>query len=449
MKYGNDYVKKKYFTTGKVFDILFFFQFFSIVVIIIPNVNPYEGSQMSTSEIKSTTDWWDVASPTIPRLLGLEENFIKWHIFQFFVLLSAAYGFRKLLSVDKNFRVIHQVFYLIISYLVLTYSVLGSRDGIALSLILLGIALVTKTKQNSYLIIYIKLVLATIALLLASQFKVASVIIISFLVFITIAKPWLKRSQLLLFGLVSFVVLPWAALELDNWLTETIQIQRAYPEQQVMLYDLAGVGCWSTSEPAMDFAKNALGEFIEKSISDGQLCQYLVPYGWDSLKKYTVQDDNSRQLMPTADESKFLNLQRNWTDLLLKFPKDWVEFKTNVMGQVLFMSNFYDRTGNFIDIKKNEQPVTFTLFLLPAKLLDKLFFLTYFFALSFIVASKTFYKSIRIDSSAVFILAVGVVVNILTYVADNGRYSLPYVLLFWALVLRNNCHRGDEKVKKL
>jgi len=440
--------EKKFLTFDKFFGISFYLQFFSVVLVIIPNVNPYEGAQMYISDINSTTDWWDVAAPTVPRLLGLEENMLKWHFFQIFILISAAYGFRKLLPVDKIVKVTHQVFYMIISYLVLTFSVLGSRDGIALSLTLLGIALIIRTKQNSYLIRYIKLVFATIALLLASQFKIASVVIISFLVFITIVKPWLKRSQFLLLGLFSFVVLPWSTFQLDNYLTETIQIQKAYPEQQVLLYDLAGVACWSTSERAVDFANKALSEFLESNISDKELCHFLVPYGWDSLKNFKVDDDNSKQLVPTSDKSKFLNFQKNWTDLLIKFPKDWLEFKTNIMGQVFFMSNFYDRSGNLINIDNNEQPVAYNAFLVPARILDKLFLLTYFFAFSFIIVSKIFYKSITINGSAIFILATGVAVNILSYVADNGRYCLPYIVLFWILVLRNNCHQDNEEVKK-
>jgi len=439
--------EKEFLTFGKFFDISFYLQFFSVVLILIPNVNPYEGAQMYTSDVNSTTDWWDVAAPTIPRLLSLEENLLKWHFFQIFILISAAYGFRKLLPVDKIVRVTHKVFYMIISYLVLTFSVLGSRDGIAFSLTLLGIALITKTKQNSYLIRYIKLVFATIALILASQFKIASVVIISFLVFITIVKPWLKKSQMLLLGLFSFVALPWGTFELDKYLTETIQIQKTYPEQQVMLYDLAGVGCWSTSERAVDFANNALSEFLESKISDKELCRFLVPYGWDSLKNYKVGGDNGEKWVPTTDENKFLNLQKHWTDLLIKFPKDWLEFKTNIMGQVFFMSNFYDRSGNLINMNNNEQPIAYNAFLVPARILDKLFLLTYFIAFSFVIVSKIIYKNITINGSAIFILVTGVGVNILSYVADNGRYCLPYIVLFWTLVLRHNCRQNNETVK--
>lgn len=444
MKYGYSSLKERRLNTSKVFNILFYMQVFSVMLIIIPNVNPYEGSQMGASELKSTTDWWDVAAPTIPRLLSLEENLFKWHVFQILILMSAAYGFRKLLPVDNTIRVIHRVFYLIISYLVLTYSVLGSRDGIALSLTLLGIALLTRTKQNSYLIRCIKLLCAPIALLLASQFKIASVFIISFLVFITLVKPWLRTRYVLLFGLISFVVLPWGTFVLDNWVTRNIQIQRTYPEQQVMLYDIAGVGCWSTSERAVDFANNALSKFMDSKISNKEWCQFLVPYGWDSLKDYTVDGDKTKWLMPTTDKSKFLDLQKDWTDLLVKFPKDWVEFKTNIMGQVFFMSNFYDSTGVLIDANKNGQSAAYKTFLVPAKLLDKLFLLTYFFAFSIVIASKIFCKSIMIGSSAIFILTSGVVINILSFVADNGRYSLPYILLFWTLVLRHNIHQEIE-----
>jgi len=445
MNYWRTLKDQRYLTSDKVFKASFYLLFLSAVTLVVPNVKPYEGSQIGVPDLKMTTDWWDVAAPTLPRILNLEESPFKWHAFQILILISAAFGIRKLLPIEQVKKTSHKMLYLVFSYVFFIFSILGARDGIALSLIVLGIAAIKTASLNSRLIQYLKILLGFIVLIVASQYKITLIFIISFLIFTTFMKIWIRKSQIIALAIISFIVLPFGTLTLDYFLTNSFKLQKTYPEQQVMLYDLTGVMCWSTSNRAVDFATNALENFTKSEVSEKKLCQFLVPYGWDSIKKYPISIDRKEYLSPTKDKINFLELRNSWTVLLFKFPKDWVELKTNFAGQVFFMSNLFDNGEKFIDVNKNFQYAVYQAFLLPVKILDKMFILTYFFSFFFVLISKVLYQNIVVSKQAASILIIGVIVNLASFVADNGRYSLPFLLLFWALVLQRNVEETTNK----
>ena len=202
-----------------------------------------------------------------------------------------------------------------------------------------------------------------------------------------------------------------------------------------MFYDLVSAYCWSIDKEVHKFVDDSLVIHNDNGLINQDICKNLTPNGWDTLRsKDSLKSDNLLiNKISANDSSKFYELQKAWITYIYKYPKVYFEVKSNFIGQVLFMNNAFERGDPIFSVESETLSGVFRSILLsPSKILDYVYASTYFFALGFCLVMLI---QRRIIGSSIIILLIGMITNLLSFVADNGRYALPYILLFWIVFL--------------
>jgi hypothetical protein len=245
----------------------------------------------------------------------------------------------------------------------------------------------------------------------------------------------MKRLMNLIIPIISVVV------ALNFFVTETSHrfgLQKSFPEQQVMIYDLAAIHCWSNNSAAQDFAGNILSPLASQIERERSICKFLVPYGWDTLR---VEQSNWNliqpiRVIPPNDSSSFKALREGWLQTLGKYPFDWLSAKATFLGHILFMSNSLDHLKDF----PSSNPVLaslFFIFRLPSMLLDFTLLSTVAASLLFYLLILMFGKRSILARTPLMLLLLGTANQVLVYVSNNGRYVFNMILIVWIYYLNS------------
>jgi hypothetical protein len=340
--------------------------------------------------------------------------------------------FKKILDVYVLTRT-QFLFFLLVFYLTSVFVFRGGRDGIAFALILFGLYMVqslqTKKKYK-----FTKSVFIFFIFYIAFSFKIALLPLIVIGLYIYISNK--ARGKLLfLSSTVFLIVASILFLNSNQLVSKYVKIDKTFPAQQVMFYDLVSAYCWSINKEAHKFVEDSLIIHNNNGLINQDICKNLSPNGWDTLhsKNFLKNGDLLINKISPNDSSKFNELRRAWITYIYKYPNAYLEVKSNFIGQVLFMNNAFELGDPIFSIKSGSLPeVVRTILLFPSKILDYAYALTYFFALGFCLIILMQRHVIR---SSMLILPIGILTNLISFVADNGRYAIPYILLFWIVFL--------------
>jgi hypothetical protein len=284
----------------------------------------------------------------------------------------------------------------------------------------------------------------TLVLFIAANYKIALVPLIGFGLFViyqTHNNLFYSSIQFILFVFIAPVLI----FGVRNELGKILEIRQAYPEQQIMFYDLASAYCWTSDPMVRKFSSKALENFTNTGYINEKFCSNLRPYGWDSLHSpldTSVETNIFVQKIQYEDNIKFTKLKNYWLNYIVHHPKSYVEIRSNFLGQILSMNNAFTRGEPLLDLTTNSlTQLIRSLVLLPAKILDNFFITTYFFAIIFLTMSVFFLRNAILPY---LILLLGLVASLLSFVADNGRYVIPYLLLFWILLLTKQINNKSK-----
>jgi len=413
-----------------------------LILFIVPTIGPYEGAQIEIKSFQKLSNWWDLSSPLIPYFLNINSKF-DWILFYSFLIFLILKSFIKSFIIENLNK--KQFFgFLSLFYLSSIFSIIGGRDGIAFALIIYALSNLYKLDRNSNYIL--KIVMNYFILFIAANYKIALVPLIGFGLFVihqTHDNLFNTSFKFILFVFVAPVLI----FGVRNELTKILEIRNAYPEQQVMFYDLASAYCWTYDPEVRKFSSKALENFTNTGYINEKFCSNLKPYGWDSLHSpsdSSVETNILVQKIEYDDNIKFTKLKSHWLNYIVHYPKSYVEIRSNFFGQILSMNNAFTRGEPLLDLTTNSlAQLIRSLVLLPAKILDNFFITTYFFAITFLTLSVFFLKKCILPY---LILFLGLVASLFSFVADNGRYVISYLLLFWIMLLANQIN-NKSKVK--
>jgi hypothetical protein len=235
----------------------------------------------------------------------------------------------------------------------------------------------------------------------------------------------------------------------DSQLVATKVFTKSFPAQQVMLYDIANVYCWSQDEESRNFAAKILDSYRTGNAEGRTLCASAAPYGWDLLRLPWIEwsADTPLKQVSVEDENSYNNLTSDWLELIRIFPEEWLETKVNHIGQVLFMSNVFFAPVDIVDPNLGVLDVLVWTALLPANILDSLLLTSLGF--SFLISILILSRRPILGFITLLVQLTGLVVNSLTFIANNGRYTFFTVLLSILIALHLSFEVNEKHSDKL
>ncbi len=422
-----------------------------LAIAVLPGKSALEGDQRSIEDISDKSDNWGFLTAYLygewPSLLG--DWRISLIIFQLVISLC---GF---LLLTDNFRpknLKSGFVYYSLFFVSSMFSVQLWRDATLYSFSLFGFGLINFSFGRS---IKLKLLLNSAGwtiLVFACMFKpVLSIAVIPLLVWLIWQNHNGNFSKTLLLVMIPLTLLSTFPGILDKNLSKIAKMQSVYPEQQPIILDLAMNYCWGQSESIRKASEQALMGVVRPNYPVESVCAATNPFRWDDLHQDPKDWEFSSPVIRIIDqpqEAKVRKLISDWIYVVIRNPADWLQVRLLFIGPVLFMSNSFvshvdaELDSKPLDLISNALwiPIHFTISLLDKMRITSLFLLFLFQFLLLFRFSKNEQAETLIVRKEIYFSICSSIVTLtlanLTFLAPNGRYVLPYILLNYILLFR-------------
>jgi len=373
---------------------------------------------------------WGLGAPTWNMILGLIQALL--------VLTGTVIAIQNLRSFLRPKAILIPL--ILLHYLATIYVLNLSRDATLLAFLWIGIALlfrITVSTRNSLLTAAISVLLICIGFTFRPWLAIAFTPIVLTLIYIS-RKPSRDWKRVVSFTFI-FLMLSAGPLALDLTSKNLMELEESYPEQQVMILDIASMVCLSADKSAQLDALKALDPISNSTtLSRERLCGQFYPQSWASLTFYSNPNDPALRMIDVNEKSTYVSLRRSWLELLASNPMDYLQIKVFQFSQ-LFLA------GDSIRI----YPDTFKqLFLIPYESIKALRLLSFAPALlliSWLTFSSRFKAEVRIRRSLLitYLLSIGIVT--VAFIGDNQRYiSWLAILTLFSFINANSFKLSRE-----
>ena len=303
------------------------------------------------------TDFWGGASS---MFYGHFPNFYPgWEslllIFQWGITTAGLVLLTKKLRLGWKVEAV----WFLISILVVELGTLITRDGLMLALLVFGFGLVNASDVSSNRYRNTILKTSLMVFLIAAWFRpwVSPAIAILYIYSSKFASTSSTWGKVLLKRFVLILVFASLALGLEIGSSKILNLEKSYPEQQVMMMDLASLVCWSTNQVTVDRAISGLENFYSAEKLPVYFCNTFRPTNWIHLFH---QDLVSKQqpdfnLIQAGDYRSYVELRSVWFNSILSNPVDYIQNKLMYASQTLlggdtrgirlFSSSYFETTS--------------------------------------------------------------------------------------------------------
>lgn len=436
---------------------------FAIIFLFLtfPGKGGLEGDQRSIQLFSNRTDNWGFATPF---LYGEWPNFFGHWRFTL-VLVQLVIFWIGLWLLFSNFKIVTRTQTIFISILVFFSTVFVSqlwRDATLLALATIGYGLLARTLQSKNSKKY-GLILSYLILIFAAMFKpLYGPIFALLLIWIYQQENRLKRPSRLLVAISSLLLVVSPYL-IDKSLSNHAQMIRVAPEQQPIIFDLASNYCWGQSDQLVKNAAKGLEIVLRPGYPMPSVCASLRPNSWDNLHTNPSKWEFSSPIerLTGARVSRVTELRNRWISMIATNPIDWLQVRLLYLGPTLIMSNsFVTSTNSNLDlpILNSLNSFFWRIISISAATIDKARIsspLSVLLVILFLFGRKLASKHSNANSSishyqdeifALLIILTTIAVTIVGFVASNGRYVLPYVLLIYFFLIRSRGLRSPTQV---
>lgn len=421
----------------------------AIVLLLILGLGIYPGSggdvsQREINSMSSRSDWWGFMTSFTYGYWP--AGYFTWQftlgVFQLCIFLMGM-G----LVFKGNDSKIERAIFTIVLLAGLCFAIQIWRDATLFSFVIFAYGLLVKSlepnQSKSRFLLSSSLILAFLGCLFKPVFSV----IIAAVWVLTISKSQLMRKRLISTSSIGLVLLL-GPITMDNYLSSLTGMVKSHPEQQVMIYDMAKLQCWSGSNVAMERAKSGLLPLAYSKENFAEICASLTPSGWDPLhtKNRLTEKSPALNLQTGSEVVGFDRLRNAWIGTVLSDPISWINVKVIDASQVMFMANSYHAPNFYIATSESRWLTFGDKFLqIPmtiAGFMDRFRFFSLFssFALGFIMLIVSYSNRASCSQAEVqeaslkwqkflTINFLILLIATLAYLANNGRYVLPFVLL--------------------
>ena len=404
-----------------------------------------EGSQREIAGLEDKIDWWNFSTAF---LYGYwPTTFDNWQftltILQLSCYTLGIYSFYVSLTSNRYKRL------LLIPAVIGGYFVVQLwRDASLFSFSVLALSLVADFEGKSRTYKISRLGTSLALLTLSSLFKPVFAPLLFLVLFLMIHAEF--RTRLL--KLIAFLCILLSSLIpilLDRQLSEMAGLDKSYPEQQVFIYDISKMYCWGFSPSVIEKSKTALEPIMTSADSSEAICASLSPTGWDSLRVSSQEVSTSPALRTLSENevSELATLRSNWIGLIVQSPMEWLLVKVSDLAQVLTMANAFHMPGIFQNPSDNFfvllGDILLKVLLLPIQILDKFRLLSMGaglligFVLLYWNKQRSGLSQNRQAIILNFLLINSLTVSLATlaFIANNGRYVMPYLLVSYLYLI--------------
>ena len=242
-----------------------------------------------------------------------------------------------------------------IAYSALLFGSQMTRDGLMFSLLVFGYGSLKQIKSSNYS----KSVLVgpILVITFAMSFRPWVSIAVIPIVLISFLDSTKKPSGKVAFGLAVIIAVTPLIMEISS--TKILDLKESYPEQQVMLMDLAASYCYSNNRSSGAIAEQGLRIFTTDPNYPKFACQLYRPDTWISL----TQSGNTSSagietdfwLIQAGDRKNYELAKSTWLKLIMTDPVTYLQNKMLFTGKLLIGSD--SRNINFISAQTNSQKI--------------------------------------------------------------------------------------------
>lgn len=387
---------------------------------------------------------------------SLPSSILDW--WQYLIVIQGVFsgvGFYLIFcSVVNTVKIRYFLSILFFQYFCINLSVAQSRDGIMISSVFLAIGIITCYSNK-----FIRIIFGMILILFAFSFR-----------------PWLTIAlfPILYYGFkIKFTLRPIVNVVLclliviapsviETSARVNTGLQRGFPQQTVMIHDLATTLCLSPIVATRVNAYEALVKLESYQGSIKQLCNSFKLNTWQSSVTPSSMNDpfGSNPIPPLkiiqpTDEAGYKTLEKDWLKTILSDPKTYAQNHMYFLTQVLISGEsqelrYLDKFSQSITNKSIKSIIDFTdaLHQIPWKLIINMHLISplaiYVLLLIFYIRKNSIFLNSR---SLILFLSLSLWITITTigFISDNGRYTyLPVLLILTNWVWEMSSKNGGE-----
>ena len=394
------------------------------------------------------TDFWGGISTLI--YAHVPDSGFSWQIWlAIFQITLTSIALKKTLP-----RVFHTKRKNIIKYVAiysaLTFGSQMTRDGLMFSLLIFGFATLNSILNKHR---PIKLIVWPIFIIcLAMSFRPWLSIAILPLIMMILKVYKIRFVRWATAGLVISITL--TPLAFEYLAAKSLRLEKSFPQQQVMLMDVAATYCYTTNTKTGERASRVIQNFSNDPNYKSFVCQLYRPDTWLSLTK-SINTSSSGfdvdfKLIQTGNVKQYDELESKWLEIIIKDPVTYIQNKMLFASKLLIGSDSRNITilsaestsTRIFGIYKFAYDIAITL---------HLFSLFVCILILFLIPTKRYLKNrnegLNIDQYTIHILSSILIWNTLSaiaYIGSNGRYTYALSLLSLVLYLS---HKGQQQVK--
>jgi hypothetical protein len=369
----------------------------------------------------------------------------RWQIWlgfaQLFLATTGLLLIFKLNRVDSRKRLIVYV----ICYFALIFSSQMTRDGLMFSLLIFGFGLLSLSLEKDQKSKLIPLSLFVIVLAMSFRPWLALAIIpLVWLVVINSAHR-LPKKWLIFFACL-LALLP-AAFEITA--SKALSLKESYPEQQVMMMDLAATYCYTNDLSSGLRAKTGLEILTDAENYPSVACQLFRPDTWLSLTQGGGNESSKDiqtelWLISPGEEEKARELRSTWLNLIISDPISYLQNKILFAGKLIIGSE--SRNLTVLSKEKTEEKLI-AIYRIPYDIAISLhlFSIISIFVIFLVVPVRNFARkitaSIELDRTAIAVFLscfLWLGLSSIAYIGSNGRYMYSLTILVIILLVKNS-----------
>ncbi len=368
---------------------------------------------------------------------------LRWQIWLGFTQLILSTSGLILIFGIKRIGGIKQFIVYAVCYFALIFSSQMTRDGLMFSLLVFGFGLLALSVEKDQKFILIPILVIVLAMSFRPWLSLA-IIPLVWLVCINSTTRFSRKS--ITFLACSLALLP-AAFEITA--TKALSLKESYPEQQVMLMDLASTYCYSNNFSSGLRAKSGLEIFTDEENYPSVACQLFRPDTWVSLTKgggnLSSKDIQTKfWLISPGEKQKAQKLRSTWLNLIISDPVSYLQNKTLFAGKLIIGSDSRNLT---VLSKEDTREKLIAIYRIPYDLAISLhlFSVISIFLFFLVFPVRNFARkdtvALELDKTLVavfFSCFLWVGLSAIAYIGSNGRYMYSLTILAIILFVKNS-----------
>jgi hypothetical protein len=424
----------------------------AIFAMIFSLKDNYEGGDINLARLSylgaNSIDLWGGFSGLFYG--NIPNTFLLWGswllLFQVGTTTAGLLLISRYLQLEKKSQ---KITFIILSYFVISFSVLLTRDSTMASMYIFGFGSILASYKMENFKSKFLFIIGTAAIILSIAFR-----------------PWLFFATLLPFliirrtkkriipVLIVLALLPIGVEKLTYTITEYKEV---HPELQVIIADLSSMTCLSNDNKIREKGNALLNQISGTKFEVKDICADFRLSNWGSIGSWALSKSELNDINLKIDQQKYskitissnlsntsyLKIRDDWARFILGNPKAYLEAKSIQANQVLLSGDTFGLRIFSANNFKDQLTGFFFLFYdlsISLHLLSPIFTLIIGTLVLVIVFSKLpIYLLLQNRNiiAAYSFVAAWIILTTFAYIGDNGRYTYLSSFIFYFLIFKS------------